>query len=90
MHDGFFKLRRCSFLPCSSIGRLCEDLSNIVGQVSWYDKFKVQNTKWLWLLNDIDWTTNNDMVLFGSFGLYPNYVAGTLNYKGNSFLYAVQ
>jgi len=36
--------RDVSFLPSSSIGRLCEDLNNIVGQGVWYDTFQVHNT----------------------------------------------
>jgi hypothetical protein len=41
--------------------------------------FKVQNTKWLWIVNDTVTTVNSDKVLCGSFGLYPSYVAGILN-----------
>jgi len=71
--------RAVSFLPSSSIGRLCDDLNNIVGQGFWYGTFQVQNTKWLWLVNDIFTTMNSDKVLCGSFGLYPSYAAGILN-----------
>ena len=66
----FLNLRDVSFLPDSSIGRLCEDLNNIVGKGVWYDMFQVKNTKWLWLVNDIVTTMNSDKVLCGSFGLY--------------------
>jgi len=68
-----------SFLPSSSIGELCEDLNTIVGQGIWHDTFQVQNTKWLWLVNDIFTTINSDSVPCGSNGLYPSYVAGILN-----------
>ena len=64
-------------MPNSSIRRLCEDL-NIVGQGIWYDTFQVQNTEWLWLVNNIVTTMNSDKVC-GCFGLYPSYVAGILN-----------
>ena len=59
-----------------SIGRLCEDLNHIVGYGIWYDTFQVQNTQWLWLVNNIVTTMNSDKVLCGCFGLYPSYVAG--------------
>jgi len=75
----FLNFRDVSFLPNSSIGRLFEDLNNIVGQGVWYDTFQVKNTKWLWLVNDIVTTMNSDEVLCGSFGLYPIDAAGILN-----------
>ena len=68
-----------SFLPNSNIGRLCEDLNNIVGQGVCYDTFQVQNTKWLRLVNNIVSALNSDNVLCDSFGLYPSYVSGILN-----------
>ena len=75
----FVNFRVVSFLPNSNIGRLCEDLNNIVGQGIWYDTFEVTNTKWLWFMNDIVTTMNSDNVLCGSFRLYPCYAAGVLN-----------
>ena len=75
----FLNFRDVSFLPNSSIGRLCEDLNNIVGQGVWYDTFQVKNKKWLWLVNYIDTTMNSGKVLCGAFGLYPSYVAGIPN-----------
>ena len=68
-----------SFLRNSSIGRLCVNLNNIIGQGIWYDTFEVQNTECLWLVNDIVTNVNSDNMLCGSFGLYPSYVAGNLN-----------
>ena len=62
-----------------NIGRLCEDLNHIVGYGIWYDTFQVQNTQWLWLVNNIVTTMNSDKVLCGCLGLYPSYVAGILN-----------
>jgi hypothetical protein len=41
------------FLPNSSIGELYEDLNTIVEQDICYDTFQFENTKWLWLVNDI-------------------------------------
>jgi len=82
----FLNIRDVSFLPDSSIGRLCEDLKNIVGKGFWHDKFQAKNTKWLWLVNDIVATMNSDKVLCGSIGLYPSYAAGILNsVKENHF-----
>jgi len=68
-----------SFLQNCSIGRLCEEMNNIVGQGDWYETFQVQNTKWLWFVNNIITTVNSDKVLCGSFVLYPSYSADILN-----------
>jgi hypothetical protein len=86
----FLGFRNVSYLPNSSIGSLCENLNNIVGQGVWYDTFQVQNKKWLWFVNNIITVVNTDKVLCVSFGLYPSYVAGILNSGGNSFLRVVQ
>ena len=75
----FLNIRSVSFLPDTSIRRLCEEKNNIVGQVVWYDKFQVKNTKLLWLVNDIFTTMNSDKVLCGSLGLYPSSLAGIVN-----------
>jgi len=75
----FLDLADFSFIPSSSIGQLSENLHTIVGQGICYDTFQVQNTKWLWLLNDIVTTINSDNALYGLYGLYPSYVAGILN-----------
>ena len=72
---GFLDFSDVSFLPTSSIGEMCEDLNIIIGLGIWYNTFQVQNTKWLWLVNDIVTTTNSDNVLCATFGLYPSYVA---------------
>ena len=74
----FLVFTSVSYLSNASIGHLCEDLNNIVGRGIWYDTFDVQNTKWLWLVNDIVTTLNSAKVLCGCFGLYPRYVAGIL------------
>ena len=75
----FLDFANVLFLPNSSIGELCEDLNTIVGKCIWYNTFQVQNTKWLWLVNNILTIINSDNVLCASFGLYPSYVAGILN-----------
>ena len=75
----FLHFTNVSFLPNAIIGRLCEDLNNIVGHSTWYDTVEVQNTECLWLVNDIVTTIKSDKVLCGCLGLYPSYVAGILN-----------
>jgi len=73
----------------SSIGHSCEDLNEIVGQGIYYDTFKIQNTKWLWFVNDIVSALNNDNLLCGSFGFYPSYVAGILHSVKEIHFYAL-
>jgi hypothetical protein len=67
-----------SFPPDTIIGYLHEKLNNILGQGIYYDTFKIQNAKWLWLVNDVVTIMNNDKILRGAFGLYPIFVAGIL------------
>jgi hypothetical protein len=40
--------------------------------------FKVQNTKWLWLVNNVA-VLNSDNMHCGCFGQYASYVAGIMN-----------
>jgi len=68
-----------SFTPDSSIGQLCEALNKIVGYGIYYDTFKIQNTKWLWFVDNFIMIINSNTGLCGSFGVYPSYVAGILN-----------
>jgi len=75
----FLNIRDVSFPPNSSMRHLCEDLNNIVGKGVWYDTFQVQNTKSLWLVNNIVTTMSNDKVLCDSFGLNPSCAADILN-----------
>ena len=75
----FLEFFDVSFLPYLSLGKLCEELSTTVGQGILYDTFLVQNTKWLWLVNNIVTTMNSDNMLCGCLGLFPSYVALILN-----------
>jgi len=75
----FLNFRDVWILPTCSIGRLYEDLINIVGQGFWYDTFKVQNIKWIWFVNDIVMTMNSDKVMCGSLAVYLSYAAPILN-----------
>ena len=75
----FLSFNDVSFSPNASIGCLCEDLNKIVGYGTWYDTFQVQNTEWLWFVNNIVTALNSDKVLCGCYGVYPSYVSGTLN-----------
>ena len=78
-----------SFRPNTSIGRLCEDLNNIVGYGIWYDTFQVQNAQWLWLVKYIVTALNSDKVLCGCFGLYPSYVSGIQSYVKEIHFYVI-
>ena len=63
-------LYKCaSFTPDSSIGQLCEDLNKIAGYGIYSDTFKIQNTKWMWLVNNFITIMNSNNVLRGSFGV---------------------
>ena len=75
----FLEFTDVSFLPNLSIGKLCKDLNTTVAQSTRYDTFQVENTKWLWLVNDIVRNMNSNNVLCTSFGLFPSYVAGIFN-----------
>jgi len=35
------------------MGQLCKKLDDIVGASIGYDTYKVQNTKWLWFVDDV-------------------------------------
>ena len=67
------------FSPDSSIGQLCEDLNKIAGRGNYYDRFEIQNTKWLWFVNNMITALNNNKLLCGCFGTYPSFAAGFLN-----------
>ena len=75
---------RVSFLPDSSIGKLCKDLNKIAGRVIYYDIFEIQNTEWLWFISNTITTLNNDKIFCGCFGMYPSFVAGILNTANHS------
>jgi hypothetical protein len=75
----FLDFSDVSFISNLGIGQLCEDLTTIIGQVIWYDKFQILHTRWLWLVNDLVTALISDKVLCGTFGLYRSYVAGILN-----------
>lgn len=71
----FLDYGEVSFRANTNIGRLCEDLNNLVGEGIWYDTFKIQNSKWFWFVYDILATMNSNKGFCGSFGLYPLFVA---------------
>jgi hypothetical protein len=52
-----------TFHPQKNIGRLCEDLNNIIGEGIWYDTFCPQNTKWLSLVKNIVTSINSDGII---------------------------
>jgi len=59
----FLNFTDVSFNPNESVGLLCEDLNNIIGQGIWYDTFHAQNTKLLQFVHDIITDMNNDKVM---------------------------
>lgn len=85
----FLHFTSVSFEPGANIGQLCEDLHKIIGQGIYYDTFKIQNTKWLWLVNDIVAVMKNDKILCGCLGLFPTRVAGILNSVKEIHFYAL-
>ena len=85
----FLHFGSASFQPDTNIGHLCAELNNMVGKAIWYDTFNIQNTKWLWLVNDIVPLMNTDGILHGSFELYPRFVAGILNSVKDISFYVV-
>jgi hypothetical protein len=58
-----------SFEPDTKVGRLCEELNTKIGYGLWFASFKIQNTKWLWFVNDIVTAMNDDKILCGVFGI---------------------
>jgi len=78
-HNRFSRIHQYFISTKLKHWEVCEDLNTTVVQGIWYDTFQVQNSKWLWLVNDIVTTMNSNNVLCASFGLFPSYVAGTLN-----------
>jgi len=61
----------------------------MVGNAIWYDTFNIQNTKWLWLVNDIVAAMNRDGIKCCCFELYPSFVAGILNSVNDIHFYVV-
>jgi hypothetical protein len=75
----WLRFKSIYFLPNSSIGQLCKDLNETVGQGIYYDRFEIQNTKWLWFFSNMVTAINNHKTLCGCFGMYPSFVAEILN-----------
>jgi hypothetical protein len=70
----FLHFNSVSFENGTNVGYVCEVLNTKTGCGLWHDMFKIQNTKWLWLVNGIVAGINNDK-LQCVFGLYLAYVA---------------
>ena len=68
-----------SFETDGNVGQFCENLSTLIGQGIYYDEYRIQNTRWLWMVNDIVTAMNSDKMLCGVLRIYPCYVAGILN-----------
>jgi AraC-like DNA-binding protein len=69
---------KVSFHPDANVGYLCNNLNNTIGICIWYDTFQVQNTKWLWLVNNVVAILNSNKMLCGCFGQYASYVSRIL------------
>jgi hypothetical protein len=57
---GFLHFNSVSFELDTNAGYVCEALNTKFGSWLWHDMFKIQNTKWLWLVNGIVAGMNND------------------------------
>jgi hypothetical protein len=75
----FLDFEEVSFYPDAKVGRLCNNLNNTIGIGIWYDTFQVQNTKLLWLVNNVVAVLNRDNMHCECFGQYASYVAEILN-----------
>jgi len=75
----FLDYEEVSFRPDANIVHLCNNLNNIVGKSIWHDTFQVQNTKWLWLVNNVVAALNIDNMHCECSGQYASYVTGILN-----------
>jgi len=81
-------LYKCaSFTSHSSIGQLSEILNKIAGYAIYYDTLEIQNTKLISIVNNYITIINSNKLLFGSFGVYPSYVAGILNFVNKIHFY---
>ena len=67
-----------SFQPGTNIGQLCEELK-MFSVKAYITTLKIQNAKWLWLVNNLVTVMNKNNILCGAFGLFPIYVAVILN-----------
>jgi hypothetical protein len=85
----FLHFQCVSLYPDSGIGRLCENLNNVIGNGIWHDTYQVQNPDMLWFVNKIIEAMNSDNMLCGCFGLYPSYIGAILNQMPNSHFYVV-
>jgi len=58
---------------------LCENLNKIAGRGTYYDRFEIQNTKWLRFVSNVITALNNNKILCGCFRMYPSFVARILS-----------
>ena len=68
-----------SFETEGNVGQLCQNLCRLIRQGIYYDTFKILNTKWLCLVNNIVTAMNSVKMRCSVFRIYPCYVAGILN-----------
>jgi hypothetical protein len=75
----FLDFEEVSFHPDGNVGHLCNNLNNTIGMGIWYDTFQVQNTKYLWLVNNNFAVLNIDNMHCGCFRQFASYVGAILN-----------
>jgi hypothetical protein len=75
----FLEFEELSFHPDANVGHLCNNVNNTIVIGNWYDTYQVQNTKWLWLVNNVVAVLNSYNMHCGCIGQYASYVAGILN-----------
>jgi hypothetical protein len=66
----FLDFKEASFRPDASVGHLCINLNNTIAIGIWHNTFQVQNTNWLWLVNNVVTSFNSDNMHCGCFGQY--------------------
>jgi len=87
----FLNFTDVSFNTKGSVGQLCEELNNIVGQGISYDTYHVQNTKWLQFVHDIITDMNNDKVHVWLVWTVPQLCSWYSKHrKRNSFLHSMR
>ena len=67
-----FDYSEVTFGSRMDMGQLGKTLDHIVGASILYDTFTAQNSKWLWIVNDIISAINNDKLLYGVFQAKPS------------------
>jgi hypothetical protein len=65
----FLHFNGVSFELDTNVGYVCEVLNTKIGCGLWHERFKIQNTKWLWLVKGVVPGMNKDKLQCDVFGL---------------------